>query len=89
MKIENLVIIAIVAFLLFSFMKKPKTVQTSNTTQQQQLPSPSQVSQDDGGAARALISEGIQAGKEIAHDLISIFKEAEENAGPETQSNTW
>lgn len=89
MRIETLIIIAIIVYLFF-MRPKPKTVDVSpSVTQNDQLPTQQQNAQDDGGAGRALISEGIAAGKEVAMAIIHAFDNSEESAAPQTQSNTF
>lgn len=88
MRIETLLLLAVVAFLFFK-SSKAKTTETpkTSTTTTEQLPTPAQVSNGDGGAARALIEEGA----DLLRDVIDhVFEYASEhNTPPDTQSDTF
>lgn len=84
MRIETLVILAIVGFLVFGYMKKDS--KASNVTRTAQLPSNQQNANNDGGAARALIQEG---GDIINNIIDNVFEYAENSTPPDTSADTF
>ena len=89
MRIENIVIIALVAGLVyFGFLKKKSPA--TDVTVQRQLPPPQQLSEGDGGAARALIEQGIDTAGNLLGKLIDkAFDDSAENVAPQTSTNTF
>lgn len=88
MRVENIIIIALVAGLIyFGFIKQKSP--GSRVTLNNQLPSQDQQATGDGGASTALISEGIGAATGVLNNLIDhAFQRSTDSAPPQTQVST-